>query len=185
MYILIATLIACGNKDASVTVAEPPVAVETTKSTEPAPETITEHYGAEFTIADTDMIKASLLLDSPEAYVDQRVRVSGSVSDVCQKMGCWMVISEEDKHMRITTKGHNFFVAKDGAGSLCEIEGVVTKRVLDAERTEHFKSEQSEGAPLPEEAATNNVVYEIVAEGITFHSPVKANDSAPEAPAEQ
>ena len=83
-------------------------------------------------------------------------------------MGCWMVISEGEKSMRITTKDHGFFVAKDGAGSKCHIEGEVISRELDAERTAHFESESSKDAPIPEKEAKDNKTYEIVATSIRF-----------------
>lgn len=70
--------------------------------------------------------------------------------------------------MRITTKDHKFFVAKDGAGSKCHIEGEVISRELDPERTAHFESESSKDAPIPEKEAKDNKTYEIVATSIRF-----------------
>ena len=125
-----------------------------------------QNYGSPFTI-DKAMPAADLLND-PEKFVGQNVRIEGKVSDVCQKMGCWMVISEADKHMRITTKDHKFFVAKDGAGNHCHIEGKVISRELDPERTAHFESETSKDAPMPEKQAKDNKTYEIVASSIQF-----------------
>jgi len=79
-----------------------------------------------------------------------------------------MVITDADKHMRITTKDHKFFVAKDGAGATCDLEGTVVKQEANPERTEHFKSEQSEGAPMPEAELAGKATYEIVASAIRF-----------------
>ena len=125
-----------------------------------------QSYGAPFTI--DKAMPAAALLGDPEKYVGQNIRIEGKVSDVCQKMGCWMVISEADKHMRITTKDHKFFVAKDGAGNHCHIEGKVISRELDAARTAHFESETSKDAPMPEKQAKDNKTYEIVASSIQF-----------------
>ena len=123
-------------------------------------------YGAPFTLEKT--MPAKELLQDPDKYVGQTIRIEGTVSDVCQKMGCWMVISEEDKHMRITTKSHKFFVAKDGAGNRCHVEGEVIARELDPARTAHFESETSKDAPMPEKQAKDNKTYEIVASSIQF-----------------
>ena len=79
-----------------------------------------------------------------------------------------MVIGEGDKSMRITTKDHKFFVAKDGAGSTCHIEGEVIARDLDPDRTAHFESESSKDAPIPEKEVTGDKTYEIVATSIRF-----------------
>ena len=101
-----------------------------------------EHFGLEFTLDAS--IPAGTVLTNPDDYVGKTVRVTGKVSDVCQKMGCWMVITDADQHMRITTKDLKFFVSKDGAGATCDLEGTVVKREASPARTEHFKSEQSE-----------------------------------------
>ena len=125
-----------------------------------------QDFGAPFAIE--EVTKAKAVFDNPDGFVGKKVRVEGSVSDVCQKMGCWMVISEGEKSMRITTKDHKFFVAKDGAGSKCHIEGEVIARELDPERTAHFESESSKDAPIPEKEAKDNKTYEIVATSIRF-----------------
>ncbi len=125
-----------------------------------------QDFGAPFAIEEVTQAKA--VFDNPEGFVGKTVRVEGSVRDVCQKMGCWMVISEGDKSMLITTKDHKFFVAKDGAGSKCHIEGEVISRELDPERTAHFESESSKDAPIPEKEAKDNKTYEIVATSIRF-----------------
>ena len=163
---LLIMLIACSAKDPKQetnNTQNEPVAPE---KVEPVEEPQFEQYGAEFTIE--KIIPASDLLNNPEQYVDQNIRVSGTVGDVCQKMGCWMVISEEDKHMRVTTKDHKFFVAKDGAGSDCEIEGLVVKKQANKERADHYAEESSENAPIPQGEIENKATYEIVASGIRF-----------------
>ena len=162
-WILIA-LIACSQENTQNAPAVPAdVPVEKKEQVDPA---AFEQYGQEFSIAES--IPASKLMSNPEEYVGKKVRVSGTVSDVCQKMGCWMVITEDDKHMRVTTKEHKFFVAKDGSGSQCDIEGEVIKKEADKDRTEHFASEKSDGAPVPEGEVNNSATYEIVAEAIRF-----------------
>ena len=161
---MIMALLACEEATTETPTEQPPVAQTAKEPQKSEPVDSFEQYGAEFTIADS--IPATELLASPEKYVGKKVRVAAKVTDVCQKMGCWMVISEEDKHMRVTTKDHKFFVAKDGAGSMCDIEGEVVLKEADKERSEHFASEQSKGAPVPEGEKTNSATYEIVAEAI-------------------
>ena len=106
-----------------------------------------------------EIVTAATLLSAPNDYVGKTLRVSGKVSDVCQKMGCWMVMSDAEKHMRITTKDHAFFVGeearKNSAGLNCEVEGEVIAREIEASRVEHFESESTKDAPIPEKQAEN------------------------------
>jgi len=170
-FITLAQLLACGKKPAENATPTEEVTEDVSESTETTKEEAIsieelEHFGLEFTL--NESIPAGTVLSDPDAYVGQTVRVTGKVSDVCQKMGCWMVITDADKHMRITTKDHKFFVAKDGAGATCDLEGTVIKREANPERTAHYKSEQSEGAPMPEAEVAGKATYEIVASAIRF-----------------
>ena len=112
-------LLACGNKtpaekaEPTEEVVNEVVEAHAEKPAEKIEIENLEHFGLEFTLDDS--IPAGTVLANPDEYVGKTVRVTGKVSDVCQKMGCWMVITDADQHMRITTKDHKFFVAKDGA----------------------------------------------------------------------
>ena len=97
---------ACATK-APVTTEQPAVeevVSEVNTKTERIEVSTTEHFGLEFTL--TESVPAGDILENPDSYVGQTVRITGKVSDVCQKMGCWMVITDAEKHMRITTKDH-------------------------------------------------------------------------------
>ena len=170
MFWMTTLLLACQESETAVQKEKPSVE-NPQKAEAPAKEieeksTKAQDFGAPFKI--DDITPAKSVFDATEKFVGKTVRVEGSVRDVCQKMGCWMVISEGDESMRITTKDHKFFVAKDGAGSKCHIEGEVISRELDPERTAHFESESSKDAPIPEKEAKGDKTYEIVATSIRF-----------------
>lgn len=124
------------------------------------------HFGSAFTVPDASVIPAASFLASTAQYVGQTVRIEGRVADVCQKAGCWMVIAEGDKTLRIRMKEHGFSVAKDGAGALACVEGTVVEITVDPATAEHFASEATPGAALPETAATAGKVYEIEATAV-------------------
>ena len=104
-----------------------------------------------------------------------------------------MVMSDAEKHMRITAKDHAFYIdeesRKNGAGLNCEVEGEVIAREIVASRVEHFESESSKDAPIPEKQATDNISYEIVAQVIRFYdakdAPATEENSAEENSAEE
>lgn len=51
--------------------------------------------GAGVTVKEATPIAA--LVNHPDQYVGKKVRVDGIVTAVCQEMGCWMAIADEDK----------------------------------------------------------------------------------------
>ncbi|MAY81931.1 MAG: hypothetical protein CL930_14265 [Deltaproteobacteria bacterium] len=127
------------------------------------------HYGAEFARAETP-VAAKALLDNPEPFVNKTITVQGRVADVCQKAGCWMVIAEGDKSMRIRMAKHAFSVAKDGAGSTCQIQGEVVARKVEPAQVAHFESESKNKEVMPEKKAVDGISYEMVATGVAFQA---------------
>jgi hypothetical protein len=125
------------------------------------------HYGAEFKRADTP-VTAKALLDNPEPFVSKTITVEARVADVCQKAGCWMVIAEGDKSMRIRMANHAFSVAKDGTGATCQIQGEVVARKVEPAQVAHFESESKNKEVLPEKNAAGGLTYEMVATGVAF-----------------
>lgn len=124
-------------------------------------------FGEDFTM--TEIIPAAALLKDPAPYTDKTVRVEGRVADVCQKAGCWMVIAEGDETMRVRMKDHGFAVAKDGAGAICQIEGVITAKPMDPKEAEHFASESANTEVMPEnKLEAGAMTYEIVASAVQF-----------------
>jgi hypothetical protein len=124
-------------------------------------------FGGEFT--QEEVVAAASLLGDPAKYVDQTVRVEGRVADVCQKAGCWMVLADGDKLMRVRMKDHGFAVARDGAGATCQIEGQVIAKTIDAKEVAHFEGESAKVEAMPEKTQeVGETTYEIVASAVQF-----------------
>ena len=122
------------------------------------------HFGAEFTLS--EVVPAHTALSNPQDYTDKTIRLSGTITDVCQKKGCWMVIEDNGLHMRVLMKDHGFAVAKDAAGKSCDIEGVIIAKEENPEETEHYASESSPGTVIPEKAKAGTTVYQFHATGV-------------------
>ena len=98
MFWMTTFLFACQESEQKSQTPEPKV--EQAPAAEKKEAAKAQDFGAPFAIEEVTQAKA--VFDNPEGFVGKTVRVEGSVRDVCQKMGCWMVISEGDKSMRIT-----------------------------------------------------------------------------------
>jgi hypothetical protein len=91
-------LAACG------TATDPAVSTETPVVSEDAHGAVHEEADAAHATADAEWasfgapmasdntVALSDLLDNPDTYTGQTVRVQGTVADVCQMAGCWMVM---------------------------------------------------------------------------------------------
>ena len=162
-------ILACGS-EAPETVEEPVAEVVEEAAEAPAEDPMavapkTEiHYGSAFTTE--EIVTAKDLLADPEPFMDKTVRVEGRVAEVCQKAGCWMVLTDEEKSMRVLMKDHGFAIAKDSAGRITQVEGVVKGTEVDPEFVEHLKGESEKPDEMPE--IGKSFVYQLEATGVTL-----------------
>jgi hypothetical protein len=82
------------------------------------------HFGADFVGARSADITE--VMSSPRTFAGKRVRVRGFVTDVCKNSGCWLVVSDGERQMKVTIKNHAFSVPADIQGERVIVEGVVT-----------------------------------------------------------
>jgi hypothetical protein len=127
-------------------------------------------YGAEIGSQSTPIPAKDLLAD-PSSFEGKTILVEGRIADVCQKMGCWMVIAEGDKSMRVLTRAHKFYVAKDSTGQTCRIEGTISSKKIDPATVAHFEGESANVDAMPEHKSTTGQVYEFNATGIQINRP--------------
>lgn len=105
-------------------------------------------YGEPLTLTETTQVAA--ILDSPEAYLGQRVMVEGVVAEVCSNMGCWMDILAEDGETRLQVKVDDGVIVfpQEAMGRRARVEGVVEKLELTEEEAveaaRHRAEEQGE-----------------------------------------
>lgn len=86
-----------------------------------------------------------------EALNGKVVKVSGEVSKVCQKAGCWFILREGDKSIRITSKGYKYFVPSDAPGMDGVVEGDLQVKVLDVKTAQHYAEDEAEATGKPAE----------------------------------
>ncbi|ANB17818.1 DUF4920 domain-containing protein [Dokdonella koreensis] len=73
---------------------------------------------------------------------------SGRITQVCQKMGCWLVLTGEgDRHARVFMHDHAYSVPKDASGQAI-VYGTLSEKKLDAKEVQHLKDD---GAKAPAE----------------------------------
>ncbi len=66
------------------------------------------------------------------------IKVKGKVSAVCQKKGCWMIITDGDKEIKVVFKDYSFFVPKDIAGYEVIVEGPLFYETVSVEQRKHY-----------------------------------------------
>ena len=83
--------------------------------------------------------KVDALKAQPHAY-------SGRITQVCQKMGCWMVLTGEDgKFARVAMRDHSFGVPKDSKGEAV-VYGTLSEKAISKKDADHLVAD---GAKAP------------------------------------
>jgi len=116
----------------------------------------TKKFGAEITEKDSTLLPA--LVKEPAKFISKTVRTEGTVSAVCEEMGCWMQITDTAGQAHIKMAGHSFFIPKEANGHRAVVQG----KVLNIEANKgHCEAEA--------EAQTGQVAkVEIEATGVQF-----------------
>jgi hypothetical protein len=96
-----------------------------------------------------------------------RIKVQGTVAEVCKMKGCWMVLTEGGLAVRTTFKDYGFFVPRDLPGRVVVAEGVLSQTVTPEAEARHYAED---AGATPEEIARivgDQKGWSLVAESVT------------------
>ena len=94
------------------------------------------HFGDAFTLTEAKPLAAVVATNADGG--DAVVQVSGTIHEVCQKKGCWMVVRDGDAEARVVMKGYAFTVPKDAKGKPTVIEGTLKVRTFTEAQAKHL-----------------------------------------------
>jgi hypothetical protein len=85
------------------------------------------------------------LLAKPADYVGKTVQVKGKITEVCQMMGCWIdLTNDEGQKLRIKVNDGDIEFPKDAAGKSAIAEGQFNKLELTKEQAVARAKEEAE-----------------------------------------
>ena len=117
-------------------------------------------FGAEITMTQSVTL-AEIYMNSAE-YEGKEILVEGEITEVCQKKGCWLKMTDGKNELTVKFKDYGFFVPKDAANSHVTIQGVFeTKADEHIEKETHEQNEgehQEEHDPTPYSLTASAVV---------------------------
>lgn len=123
-------------------------------------------------VSTTRAVAVKALLEAPHRYVGKTVRVDGTVSAVCQSMGCWLEISDPalGRGIRFKVRDGVVVFPKDAAGRKVSAEGVFEQIETSPVREAHHddpRASPANGAPAP--ATATEKVYWVRASGAVLY----------------
>jgi hypothetical protein len=89
-----------------------------------------KHMGAPIA-SDAPIVALAAVVKDPAAYKGKSFVTSGTVTAVCQQMGCWMEIKDDATEAHIKMAGEKFFVPKASAGHKARVQGALVDAAGD------------------------------------------------------
>jgi len=110
---------------------------------------------------DFETVDVAELMADPGSRVDQRLAVTGRVTDVCTNRGCWAVIEGDGAMLRIVARDHAFAMPADLREDVLA-HGVLERHEISRETAEHMVEDDGADAAL----LADPVSFRLVADGV-------------------
>lgn len=123
---LVVVLPGCSNDrpTASNSVATPQVsAAASTPSATAAPAPL--RLGEPISAGTVALVALADVAAHPASFRGKTIATTGTVTAVCQEMGCWMEIRDDRGQAHIRMHGHSFFVPKTASGHHARVQATV------------------------------------------------------------
>ncbi len=117
-----------------------------------------------------DQVSIAALSASPAGFVGKTVQVKGQVSEVCEKMGCWMLLVDtaSKAKVRIKVKDGEIVFPKDAVGKTAVAEGKFVKIEMTKEQAiaqAKHEAEENNRKFDPASISGPQTVYQIAGTG--------------------
>lgn len=113
------------------------------------------------TVDHAEAMTVAAVMKSADEMNGKTVTLTGEVTEVCVKKGCWMAIrgDEGGPAVRVTMKDYAYFVPSKVSGMNATVKGDLSVKVLDRATAEHYAEDAKEaGKPAPKiEAGSREV----------------------------
>ncbi len=169
---------------------------ETTEVQEPAAPAVTfasfDVFGSEFDQADS--IPVQNVASSPADFLGEPVKVSGTITEVCQGRGCWMTLQVSDAQMvrivmpRDENNNYLFTLDKGMSGRRAIVQGTLDESTLaEFEAPMHQggdAEDHHDGEGHDEEEMATGLELHITASGVLVEKAEESEEVTEEAPVE-
>ena len=122
---LVVFALACNTRPSDQGVHPEPKAAPSALPAPAAPEGAL-HLGAPIE-GSVERVSLSDVAKNPTAFTGKKFATSGTVSAVCQHMGCWMEIKDDAGEAHVKMAGHGFFVPKTASGRKARVLATLVK----------------------------------------------------------
>jgi Domain of unknown function (DUF4920) len=108
-----------------------------TENKQPAGDTTLAYFGDTITV--DGAVPVAQLMAQLSGKDSVKIKLEGTIKEVCQNKGCWMTMSLDSTHeMRVKFKDYAFFVPKDASGKKVVIDGWAVRDSISVADLRHY-----------------------------------------------
>ncbi len=108
------------------------------------------HFGEPMRLPETDTLPLEKVLAQPTEFDGKFIRVSGTVSQVCEAMGCWMEMKDaasgKTLFVKFTCPTEGRLIPMDAIGHQAVVEGKLDVTQISEDEARHYKEEAGASA---------------------------------------
>jgi hypothetical protein len=135
------------------------------KDEKPGNDTSLSYFGD--TITGENAADVATVLTSLKGKDSLALKLTGTITSVCQKKGCWMEMDlGKGQTMRVTFKDYAFFVPKDADGKTAIIEGYAYNDTISVEELKHYAEDAGKSKEEIEKITAPEVELSFEAKGV-------------------
>ncbi|WKN33587.1 DUF4920 domain-containing protein [Porifericola rhodea] len=122
-------------------------------------------YGKEITEANA-LLPAELITEM-DGKIEQEVKFTAKVNEVCQVKGCWMTLDlENGDEVRVRFKDYGFFVPKDAGGKTAVVEGRAYVDSVSVATLRHYAEDAGKSEEEIKSITKPEVRLSFIADGV-------------------
>ena len=99
-------------------------------------------------------------------YKDQNILLTGKVSKVCVKKGCWLELNDGANEMRITFKDYGFFVPATLQDKVVKVEGQLNMKIESVAEIKHYLEDEGASREQINAVKKPKKIFHFVATGL-------------------
>jgi len=110
-------------------------------------------FGAEQKLGEAETVSVATVLTAPDQYDGKYVRMSGVVTSVCPKKGCWMRVSptgskpgDATVFLKFPDPDEGMYIPLEAVGHETVIEGTIKNGQMSEAAARHFKQDAGASA---------------------------------------
>jgi hypothetical protein len=121
-----------------------------------------EVYGSEFDVSEQPL-SLKRILSKSSTYENKQVVAKGKIKQVCQKKGCFFMLSDGQNEARITFKDYGFFIPTNTAGNKVVLKGTFNVKELSEKKAKHYAKDAGDN---PDKVKGSQKEYSLVATSV-------------------